>query len=228
MRKFDSSEIILIVTNCVPILGVLFFDWTLFSLLMSYWLETGVIGIFIFLKSQYLYRKSRFTPFIVSAFAILNMCSAFMFAHFIGIMSLYSVLPGGDGWTGINLLKQSYDILAISLVSLLINYTYSFYYNFIGRNEYEIILKTALEEKDKRKGTKTGKLIVGGLMTRIVLIQLVVIIGGVILAATKTTIYLSIIFILVKIIIDLILHRKRHSLLKSQLDKFLPADFPNP
>ncbi|MEI6191242.1 MAG: DUF6498-containing protein, partial [bacterium] len=51
MKKLDSSEIVLILANCVPLAGVLFFGWSLFSLLISFWLETGVLLIFVFIKT---------------------------------------------------------------------------------------------------------------------------------------------------------------------------------
>jgi hypothetical protein len=36
----------LIFYNLIPIIGVLFWDWTLFTVLLLYWLESGVIGVF--------------------------------------------------------------------------------------------------------------------------------------------------------------------------------------
>ena len=44
------SIFILILANSLPLLGILFFSWDVFSLLFLYWLETIVIGFFNVLK----------------------------------------------------------------------------------------------------------------------------------------------------------------------------------
>jgi hypothetical protein len=44
--KLNSASLALIIGNLVPIIGVLFFEWQLFPLILIYWLENVVIGIF--------------------------------------------------------------------------------------------------------------------------------------------------------------------------------------
>ncbi len=212
MKRIDSSEVILILANCVPMAGVLFFDWSLFSLLISYWLETGVIGIFIVLKSLsiYFWRIPSKTIFLINGFALLITIGGFMFGHFIGIMALFSVIPGGDGWTGLDLLSQSSTQVLTILATLLISHGYSFFYNFIGRDEKASIIR--LVKQVGVNSPKVGGVIMGDFFIRIFLTQFVIILGGVILALTKTAIYLSVIFIIIKTAIDLVLHRKRHTL----------------
>ncbi len=41
-----------LVSNILPIIGVLFFNWSVFSLLLSYWLENIVIGLYQVLKMK--------------------------------------------------------------------------------------------------------------------------------------------------------------------------------
>ena len=38
--------------NSIPLLGVLFFHWSVFALLLSYWLENVVIGVYQVLKMR--------------------------------------------------------------------------------------------------------------------------------------------------------------------------------
>ena len=214
MKKIDSSDIVLIFANCVPLIGVLFFDWTLFSLLTSYWLETGVMGIFIFIKSIYLFKATSIGVFAVNGFGILITCSGFMFGHFIGIMALFSVLPGGDGWTGLNLFSQSLLQLLTMFIALMIGHGYSFFYNFIGRNEKALIIELVKTGHEDANSPKIGEMIMGNFIIRIFLIQFTVVLGGIILALTKVTIYLSAIFIIIKTAIDLVLHRKKHNMVR--------------
>jgi hypothetical protein len=41
-----------ILENTIPLFGILFFGWSAFALLLSYWLETLVIGFFTILKMK--------------------------------------------------------------------------------------------------------------------------------------------------------------------------------
>ncbi len=208
MKKFDSSVIMLVVANCVPLAGVLFFGWSLFSLLIGFWLETGIIGIFVLLKSIYLYKLTSKTAFLINSFVVMSACAGFMFGHFIVIMALFSVVPGGDGWTGLNLFSQSYMQLITMAITLFISHGYSFFFNFISRDERSSLVR--LVDSEGADSRKVGNLLVGDVFKRIVLLQFILIFGGVVMALTRTTIYLSVIFIITKMVVDLILHIKRH------------------
>ena len=41
---FTRSAIVLVVANVIPIVGVLFFGWSLITILVLYWLENGIVG----------------------------------------------------------------------------------------------------------------------------------------------------------------------------------------
>lgn len=41
---FSRSAIALLIANAIPLVGVLFFDWSLWTILVVYWLENGIIG----------------------------------------------------------------------------------------------------------------------------------------------------------------------------------------
>jgi hypothetical protein len=40
----SRSAILLLLANAIPIVGVLFFGWSLFTILVLYWLENGIVG----------------------------------------------------------------------------------------------------------------------------------------------------------------------------------------
>ena len=48
--KKRRSVYFLILSNCLPIIGALFFNWNLSNLLLLYWAESGVIGFYTLLK----------------------------------------------------------------------------------------------------------------------------------------------------------------------------------
>ena len=41
---FTRSAILLVIANVIPIVGVLFFGWSLITILVLYWLENGIVG----------------------------------------------------------------------------------------------------------------------------------------------------------------------------------------
>ncbi len=48
--KFSLATTYLIIVNLIPIFGVAFFDWSLYQILLMYWLENIVIGFYTILK----------------------------------------------------------------------------------------------------------------------------------------------------------------------------------
>jgi Family of unknown function (DUF6498) len=40
------AALFLIAVNTIPLFGVLFFGWSLFSIMFLYWLENGIVGFF--------------------------------------------------------------------------------------------------------------------------------------------------------------------------------------
>jgi hypothetical protein len=211
-KRFDSSYLFLIAANCVPIIGVLYFDWSLFSILIGYWVETAVIGIFTLIKMVYLAKISvsqqRMVMLIMQTFAVFSSCIGFMAAHLFFIMAIFSIVPGGDGWTGLSLFYNSTQEMFVMLITLFISHGYSFYHYFIKGGEAAQIEKS-MGVSDVI-GSKTAHRILKTLMLRIATTHVVLIVGIFILVLTKSTIVFSIVFILVKIVVDLKFHRKKH------------------
>ena len=45
-----GAVVALIVANLIPLIGVLFFGWSVWNILIVYWLENGIVGVFNVLK----------------------------------------------------------------------------------------------------------------------------------------------------------------------------------
>ena len=45
-----GAVVALLVANAVPLIGVLFLGWNVWTILTIYWLENGVVGVFNVLK----------------------------------------------------------------------------------------------------------------------------------------------------------------------------------
>ncbi len=211
-KRFDSSNLFLIAANCVPIIGVLYFDWSLFSVLIGYWVETAVIGIFTLIKIMYLAKisvsKQRMVMLTMQTFAVFSSCIGFMAAHLFLIMAIISIVPGGDGWTGLSLFYNSTQEIFVMLITLSISHGYSFYHYFIRGGEAAQIEKSM--GVTDIIGSRTSQRILKTLMHRIFTTHVVLIVGIFILVFTKSAIAFSVVFILVKIAVDLKFHKKKH------------------
>lgn len=141
----------LIFYNLIPILGVLFWDWTLFMVLLLYWLESGVIGVFNLIRigmarapiSEGFKVNGRhpagphgkllvmlFFPFHYGIFWIVH--GVFVFVFFgLGFMP-GSAFTGTSGISGINI---SGVFLAVSV--MVITQIVSFLFVFVREREYE-------------------------------------------------------------------------------------------
>ena len=76
----------LIVANLVPLVGILFFDWSLFTIMFCFWLESAVIGCFNILK---LVIVANILSIIMVPFFVVHY-GAFMSGHLVFIFALFS------------------------------------------------------------------------------------------------------------------------------------------
>jgi hypothetical protein len=203
MRKLDSSEIFLIAANIFPIIGIFFFDWSIFSVLIAYLVETGVILFYALIKGVYLAmsRKKKEDVSDVLFYTILNlaMYGCAMLIYFAVILDLAYPLSGIET-TLSGVFKEYIKEIALMTVVFLISHGQSFYFNLIKNKEAEKI------EVKEMLSDSTHELFI-----RFFFMQLIAMVGWWILELTKGPIYLYVIFILGKIVIDLSGHRRKHA-----------------
>ena len=155
MTRRMLPMVFLVAVNLVPLAGVLFFGWSLFSILVLYWAENGVVGFFNVLKIAKARRppsgdskitfngrpvtggsKSLYVLFFIFHYGL------FWVVHGVFVIVLFGVYDGTffepepsaasnpfaelDGWG-----------VTIALVSLFVSHWVSFEVNFLGRREYE-------------------------------------------------------------------------------------------
>lgn len=81
----EPSVWVLVAVNLLPLVGVFFFDWDLFSLMVLYWMETAMIGFYQLLKIliHKIWLAILLVPFFTFHFGM------FMYVHFMFISSLF-------------------------------------------------------------------------------------------------------------------------------------------
>jgi hypothetical protein len=191
MKK--SSLIFLVLANLVPISGILFFDWDVFSILFFYWLESAVVGVFnvakmLTIKPAGNHKLSGVIFFIIHY-------SAFMFGHGLFIFELFSPVE----------IKATTVLLAV--VSLTISHGYSFITNYIGRKENE---KVSISEQMVAP------------YSRIMVMHVTIIFCAFIINLFSTARVILILLIVLKVVIDVVAHIREHTRIDSYTTEHLP------
>jgi hypothetical protein len=224
LRIYRSSSspvaiALLIIVNLIPLAGAVFWGWDVYTLLILYWLENGIVGVFNVVKmalaqgpldtrsgqQEVVTATSRLTliPFFIVHYGI------FWVVHGVFVLSLPAFIgPGGLGagtppiapdgsFIGFDeeVAGPRLDLVAWGAIALAISHGASFLFNYIGRGEY----RTA------RLG-----LLMFSPYARLVALHLTILIGGMLSIALGSPIGSMIVLVAIKIAIDLALHIREH------------------
>jgi len=189
----SPSSLALILANLVPIAGAFFLGWSLGDVMVLYWAESAVIGLFNLLKIIVI---GRWTALFSGAFFLAHF-GGFMSVHFLFIYTLFinnDMNPDQDG----DLVKVAALFIALwpALAALFVSHGYSFFVNFLGRKEY--------------RGRTMQKQMTEP-YSRIIFMHMVLIFGGGLAMILQDPVPVLIIVIIVKIVVDLKSHIKERN-----------------
>lgn len=200
---------VLVVANLLPIAGVLFWTWDIGAIVTLYWAENLAIGAITILR---MLRASFWAGLGVSAFFLIH------YGGFTGVhgMFLVSIFEIGDtspfddlSWpfffVFVEMLARVTEtifsnapqawLLAAAMIAT--SHLVSFFYHVVMKGE------------DDNKASRD-------LMTspygRVVVLHVAIIAGGFAVAALGSTIGLLLVLVVLKIILDLTIHKRRHKL----------------
>jgi hypothetical protein len=216
----DISQISLIISNTILLLGVILYNWKVSTIILIYYAETIVIGLYFILKKiKYNnYKKINKFPISFTLYYIIILAGYLIFILFIASIAdarennTLVLIKGHDSTqiTGLNLFRLlDNNILAIltALLILMINHGISFYTNFIKNKEYEKVDMDNLEDKD----SFSTKPIFKEFRNRILIVHLTILIGGALILLLNSNTYLILFMIVLKIIFDLSAHNEEHN-----------------
>lgn len=130
----SPSAVVLIIANLIPVAGFLLWDWSLSDVMVLYWAESGVIGLFNLGKMAVI---SRWLA-IPGGLFFLSHYGAFMSVHFLFIYGIFvegmKSSSGGD----LSAVAELFRSLWPALAALFISHGVSFFVNFLGRREYAV------------------------------------------------------------------------------------------
>ncbi|MFH1170129.1 MAG: DUF6498-containing protein [Candidatus Vogelbacteria bacterium] len=186
------SSFSLIIANLVPLIGVLFFDWSLFPIMILYWFETAVIGFFNVIK---MLKVGGVQGFSFGLFFIFHF-SIFMLVHLIFIIVVFGQI--GFGPLAEPLKKLSDGLLITILPPFLMmfaSHAVSFFANFIYKGEW------------KRANVS---LLFTAPYGRIAIMHLTIIVGGLASLILHQPIWSLVLLVILKTLIDLFVHVREH------------------
>jgi len=156
------SSIVLILANLIPLLGVLLFDWNVLEILLLYWTESVVIGLINVLRMAGCQTDNilaRFGPFtagrklppelqqnmppgafraikyFIIPFFILHY-GGFCYGHLMAVTGFFST-TGFQGGASASLAQVWHWDFWIAVVAIGASHLFSFFNNYIGKNEYK-------------------------------------------------------------------------------------------
>jgi hypothetical protein len=202
-----GAVVALILANLVPLIGVLVLGWSVWTILIVYWLENGVVGAFNVLKMLRAegadtgdsagwrvngrpassMAKASLVPFFVMHYGI------FWVVHGVFVLTLplfMSSMPGMASTPGADL-----GSILVAVIVLVISHAVSFRLNFIGNREYERVSPAA------QMFAPYGRLMI---------LHITIIVGAMAIAFTGAPAAAIVILVLLKIALDLALHLREH------------------
>jgi hypothetical protein len=187
------SSLALIGVNLLPLAGVSLLGWNLRDLMVLYWAETAVIGLWNSVKLAVI---GKWAALIIVPF-FLGHFGGFMAAHFMFVYYLFVRDPTATGpepgvWQAF---FELFTPLQAAIVSLVASHGVSFFANFMGRREYlGIKLNQQMAEPYKR----------------VIVMHITVIVGGFLTLISGTPDAALLLLILLKTGVDLRAHLKEH------------------
>jgi hypothetical protein len=195
------SVIVMIVTNLVPIFGVVFLDWQVFIVMSIFWTENVVIGIFNVLKMAFApsantgkqETKSTLIPFFCIHYGIFTLIHGILvFAIFGGIFEHDNLITGiTDSYKALANYPFAWTVLALAL-----SHAVSYVVNYIARGEWK---KTSLEQLMVQP------------YIRVIILHLTILFGGFLIMILNSPAVGLVLLIILKTYVDIKSHLKQHS-----------------
>lgn len=195
-RRWPISAAVLIAANVAPLIGVLSHHWSVFAVVLLYWCENVVVGVFNVLRmvcarpQDALANAGKF--FLVPFFCVHY--GGFTFVHGIFVFTLFGggIKPGGfdlSPHTVLTAVRQAG--LGWAVAALFASHGFSFFHNYLGGGEYRRIGLSQLMTQP---------------YARVVVLHIAIIGGAVLVQALGSAVPALALLIVLKTAIDLRAH----------------------
>jgi len=192
------SIAVLVAANLLPLGGVLLWDWDIFLLLLLFWCENVVIGVFgiarlIVANKTENTREGLFLPLF-----FLVHYGGFMFGHFMVLFAMYSshVEDAGQLAEPADYYSMVIENLNwVAVVALFISHGWSFIENFMGNREHENLRPGSAMALPYR---------------RMIITHVALLVGGFFLIEQGQPLVGLVLLLVLKVALDVTFHRREH------------------
>ena len=199
------SIAVLIAANLLPLIGVLLWEWDVFFLLLLFWCENVIIGVFgiarLIVAGE---SENAVEGLFLPAFFLVHY-GGFMFGHFMLLFALYSSHAAGAGQAAepADYYRMAIENLNwIAVVALFVSHGWSFIENYMGKREYENLRPGAAMALPYR---------------RMMITHVALLVGGFFLVEQGQPLAGLVLLVLLKIVLDMTFHRHEHQRLTDLL-----------
>jgi len=204
----NPSVIVLILANMIPVFGVLFLGWEVFPILVLYWMENVIVGIFNVLKmlvctpegtvgwqKNALHWTSKMGTIVFFCFHY----GIFTLVHGIFVFAMF-----GGFWENTESDSFFDDIFSSPVTAqilfgafvIFISHGVSFITNYIGKGEYKKVTVSEL---------------MGQPYSRVVILHLTILLGGGLVSFLGAPVFALLLLVVLKIGIDVLAHLRQHA-----------------
>lgn len=194
------SAVGLVVANLVPLVGVLYFGWSLLGVMLLYWAENGVIGLFAVLRILTAGDEGAASKLFMGPFFLVHY-GMFWVGHGAFVASVFGGADVGAA-AGAGVLPTE------GVVALVLSHGASFVLNYLVGGEWRAATPGA--EMFKPYG-------------RVVLLHVVILAGGFLLETTGAGVLALALFVGLKTALDLGVHLVGHRMRYRELALEAPA-----
>ena len=206
-----GALVALVAANLVPLVGVLFLGWTVWTILTVYWLENGIVGFYNVLKMAVVpgIGKLGVIPFFIVHYGMFWVVHGIFVQTLPGLTSfgtavdqpfrpIESLMPSESGYVAFDTAPSTgVDPSGVVLagIGLFISHGVSFVFNFLRRGEQSRTSATALMFAPYR---------------RVVILHLTILFGAFAVAAFGARLLPLVILVSLKTATDLAFHLREH------------------
>ena len=202
-----GAVVALIVANVIPLVGVVIFGWSVWNILVIYWLENGIVGVINVLKMASAtgetaanpspltfmvngqpatqLSKPALIPFFVVHYGI------FWFVHGVFVLTLPAFLSMASDTA----MRLDLGAVLFAAIALAISHGLSFWWNFLRGGEYRRVTPAGLMFAPYR---------------RLIALHLTIIFGAMAVMFTGAPVAAVAILVAIKTLLDLGLHLAEH------------------
>lgn len=202
----------LVAVNLVPLIGVAFFGWTLFSVMFLYWLESAIVGFFNVLKIAKA-RGEGISNFEINGrpadeYTRFGLISFFVL-HYGFFMAIHGALV--FAFFGPPDLDPAFIVLVFAL--LIVSHGMSYISNFIMQGEYRLVSPAQQ---------------MSGPYRRIALMHVTLLLAGLMAKSRNGALGALIFMVVLKIVMDLTLHVYEHRRIQALAPGNREGPYPGP